>query len=142
MHADFQQLLNTVVSFAQFQLADGGAIYPFGASMTLEGDVGINAADAGRDRPPSQELVNMMTAGFRQLAAERKVRAACICVDVLCTPPGATAKTDAIGVILEHSSGDAIEAYIPYKKGWFGKIRYGEMFTLPGEPQFFVREGE
>lgn len=141
MHADFEKLLGTVISLAQFQLSDKGAIYPFGASMTHEGELGINAADPGRDNAPTQELVGMMTIGFRQLAAEKKISAACICADVYCIPPGGTVKTDAIGVTLEHSSGDAIEAYVPYKKGWFGKVRYGEMFTLPREPQFFVHSG-
>ncbi len=142
MHPDFEELLNTVVSFAQFQLADGGAIYPFGASMTPEGKVGINAADAGRDKPPSQELVGMMTIGFRQLAAAGKIRAACICADVLCVPPGESKKTDAIGVTLEHVSGEAIEAYLPYKKGWLGKYRYGQLFVLPREPQIVVDDGD
>jgi hypothetical protein len=142
MHADFEELLRAVISFAQFQLADGAAIYPFGASMSPAGEVGINAADAGRDKPPAQELVDMMTMGYRQLAAGGKIRAACLCVDVFSIPPGKTAKSDANGVMLEHSSGDAIEAYVPYKRGWFGKLRYGEMYTFPREPQFFVRSGE
>ena len=139
MHPDFEELLNTVVSFAQFQLADGGAIYPFGASMTLDGKLDINAADAGRDKPPCQELVDMMTIGLRQRAASGEIRAACICADVLCVPLGETRKRDAIGVTLEHVSGDAIEAYVPYKKGWFGKYRYGKLVVLPREPQFFAR---
>ena len=114
MHADFDELLNAVISFAQFQLADGGAIYPFGASMTPDGKVGINAADAGRDKPPEPGTeVDLFADDDRPYPPTRygwqDPRRLHLRADVFCVPPGKTAKTDAIGVLLEHDSpGDAI----------------------------------
>lgn len=51
---------------------------------------------------------------------------------------GRLKKTDAIQMSLEHQSGQGMEVFVPYKKSWFGKMRYGELFATPRLLQFFA----
>src|SRR5438034_1717468 len=49
-----EELLNVVLPFAEKMLAAHGEFYPFGASMTLDGQIVQVAAYDGREHPPSQ----------------------------------------------------------------------------------------
>jgi hypothetical protein len=136
-HPDLDELLNTVIPFAQQTLAQYGEFYPFGASMAPDGTIALESAHTGEDQPQSQELIDMLTEGFRQAAAAAKLRAACICFDVRTIPPGETMKTDAVCISLEHESGESVDLFLPYSKGLSGKIRYGELFGAERDRQFF-----
>ena len=137
-HPDLDQLLNAQLPFAQQMLAKHGEFYPFGAAMTTAGEITAEAAYDGTERPPSQQLIDMMTQAFRQRAAAGQIRAAAICYDIRTIPPGETEKTDAICVGLEHQNGEAVDVCVPYKKGWFGKIAYGKLFAAKRTRGFFV----
>ncbi len=142
-HPDLDQLLNALLPFAQQMLAKHGEFYPFGSSMKPAGEivaVGVGAHDGG-EYPPSQRLIDQMTGAFRQQASAGQLRAAGICYDVRTIPPGQTEKCNAICAGLEHQSGQAVDVYVPYKRGWFGKIQYGELFAARRSPQFFVQSG-
>lgn len=138
---DLEELMNTLVPFAQQMLAKSGEFFPFGASMRRDGQIVQNAAHTGSEHPPSQELIDLLTAAFQQDAAAGNLLAVGICLDVRVVAPGTTEKSDAICVRLEHADGEAIEIYVPYKKGWFGKIKYGELFASRGKPVFFLSCG-
>jgi hypothetical protein len=140
-HPDLEELLNALVPFAQQMLSKHGEFYPFGASMNPDGEVAANAADTGDEHPDSQELIVMMMEAFRREAAAGGIRAAGICVDVRTIPPGETEKTDAIKVGLEHQSGEAVDVFIPYEKGFLGKLKYGGLFAAARTPEFFVSSG-
>ena len=134
---ELEELMNSLIPFAQKLLAKAGEFYPFGASMRPDGQLAMNGAYTGSERPRSQELIDLLTSGFQREAAAGNLCAAGICFDVRVLPPGATEKSDAICVQLEHADGESIEIYLPYKKGWFGKVKYGELFANPGTPAFF-----
>jgi hypothetical protein len=140
-HPDLDNLLNAILPFAQQMLAKHGEFYPYGSTMTTDGQIVAQAAYDGDDRPPSQQLLDLMTQAFRQQAANGEIRAAGICYDVRTIPPGQTDKTDAIRVDLEHESGQSVSVFLPYKKGWFGKIQYGHLFATKRDAQFFVQSG-
>ncbi|MGA2556033.1 MAG: hypothetical protein ABSG04_07140 [Verrucomicrobiota bacterium] len=107
--------------------------------MTKAGKIVAHAAYDGTERPPSQQLIDMMTQAFRQQAAAGQIRAAGICYDVRTIPPGQTEKIDAICASLEHESGQFVDVYLPYKKGWFGKARHGQIFAGKRDAPFFVQ---
>ncbi|MBC7782341.1 MAG: hypothetical protein H7144_00760 [Burkholderiales bacterium] len=130
--------MNTLIPFAQQMLAKNGEFYPFGASMGKEGELTHVGASTGSEHPASQELIKLLIAGFQRDAAEGNLRAAGICIDVRIVLPGAIEKSDAICVQLEHVNGEAIEIYVPYRKGWLGKIKYGELFASKGKSAFFA----
>jgi hypothetical protein len=137
-HEDLNGLLEALLPFAQQMLSKHGEFYPFGASMDLVGQINCVSAYDGDEHLESQELIEMMTAGFRTEAVAGRIRAAAICADVRIVPPGQTEKTDAICVSAEHENGEALDAYVPYRKGFLGRYKYGEIFAARRQPQFFV----
>jgi len=140
-HPDLDELLNAVLPFAQQMLSDHGEFFPFGSAMTVDGKIEELAAFTGDERPSSEELIALLTRGLRQKATAGEIRAAAICYDVRTIPPGHSEKTDAVCVSLEHQDGETADVYLPYKKGWFGKISYGQIFGSPRKREFFGRTG-
>ena len=137
-HPDLDELLNLLIPFAQQMLSKHGEFYPFGSAMSTDGKAEAHAAYEGDDNPPSEKLIDLLTRGFQQQAAAGLIRAAAICYDVRIVPPGQTEKSDAICVSAEHQNGEAADVYIPYKKGWFGRISYGELFGVARKREFFA----
>ena len=139
--ADLDAIRNLLIPFAQQMLATAGGFHPFGGSMRMDGQLVQDAAHTGSEYPPSEELIELLTGGFRHRAASGEIRAAGICFDIRVVPPGASKKSDAIFVQVEDFDGEAIRVFVPYKKGLLGKIKYGEMFALQGTPAFFRPPG-
>lgn len=137
-HPDLDELLNVLLPFAQQMLAKQGEFLPFGSSMKIDGTIIANAGYDISAHPQSQEIIDLMISSFQQSATSGELRAAGICCDIRVAPPGMTKKTDAICVSLEHQSGAAVDVVIPYKKGLFGKLIYGELFAAKRTPQFFI----
>jgi hypothetical protein len=131
--------MNALLPFGQQMLQKHGEFFPYGGTMTTAGEITSEAAYDGTEQPPSQKLIEMMTQAFRQKAAAGQIRAAGICYDVRTIPPGQTEKTDAICASLEHQSGQFVDVYLPYKKGWFGKIQFGQIFAAKRNAQFFIQ---
>jgi hypothetical protein len=34
---------------------------------------------------------------------------------------------------------ESVSVFVPYKKGWFGKIQYGELFATKRDAEIFVQ---
>jgi hypothetical protein len=133
------KLLNALLPFAQQMLAKHGEFHPFGAFLNEKGEVVLLAAYDGNEHPPAKELIEMMVEAVRKDALPKGYLAVGICFDVLVTPPEKTGKTDAIQVAIEYADGGAVGVYLPYKKNWFGKVRYGEIFASAAEPRVFTK---
>jgi hypothetical protein len=139
-HPDLDALLNDLLPFAERMLVEHGEFYPFGGSITRDGEHISVAAKASSDRPKSQELIDIMTDSFRAQAAEGKIRAAGICFDVRVIPPGQVDKTDAIQVALEREGGDAVDVFVPYAQLSDSEFTYGELFACERTPTLFVQQ--
>lgn len=137
-HADLEKLLDATLPFGQQMIAKHGEFFPYGAVINSKGEVELRAASDGTEQPASEKLIELMTQAFRAETTAGKIRAACICSDVRVIPPGQTEKTDAICAELEHESGEFLSVFMPYKKGWFGKKRFGDIFAVKREARFFV----
>ena len=138
-NADLEELLNALLPFAQEMLAKHGEFYPIGASMDKTGEISCAAADTGDEQPDSQDVIELLTKGFREEARQGNIRAAAICYDSRIVPPGKTEKVDAIAIRSEHKDGDAIDAYIPYRKGKLGKYKYDDLIAGRGKRTIFSR---
>lgn len=136
-HPDLDELINVVLPFAQNMLGRHGEFYPFGASKSADGEIANVAAYTEDERPSSNEVVDRLISGFRTQANSNELGAAAVCFDVRVTPPGEPKETDAICVRLEHLEGDAVQVFLPYRKGWFGRYRFGELFAVTGEREIF-----
>jgi|SRR5215472_2032872 len=131
------KLLNALLPFAQQMLAKYGAFHPFGAYMNAAGEIVLLGAYDGQEDPKGKELIDMMVVGLRKDAPEKGYRAVGICYDVLVIPPSETKKTDAIEIDIEYLDGEALAVYLPYKKGWFGKVNYGQIFASRADSKIF-----
>lgn len=138
---DLDSLLNALLPFAQGMLAKHGEFYPFAATLKQSGELALEASHTGDDHSASSEVLVLLETGLRQRAqAEDSVlRATGICVDARVQPPSSTEKTDAIQMKLEHVDGEAIEVFLPYRKNFLGRLKYGELFAAPGTPTVFPR---
>jgi hypothetical protein len=134
---ELDALLDPLLNFAQEMLRTKGEFLPFGATMTNEGQVSLTAADTGEERPESQVVIELLASGMRTQANAGHIRAAGICYDSRFTPGGGE-KTDAIAVSLEHRQGDAALVMLPYSKGRFSGLKFGQLVAMaPDERRVF-----
>ncbi len=146
-HPDLNQLFDSLLPLAERMLAEHGEFFPFGGTMKPDGEIATVSADAARllsdggEHPPSQSVIDLMTQAFRQQARSGQLRAAGICCDTRTAPPGQTEKCDAVCASMEHQSGEALSVILPYEKTSNGDVQFGQMFTMPRTPQFFVPFG-
>ncbi len=137
-HPDLDQLLNTLLPFAQEALKKRGAFLPFGASMSADGSISLAAGYATDQGKNPAEIVALLVDGLRSHASAGEIKASGICFDVKVVPPGQRDKVDAIETSLEHVSGEAIEVFLPYRKTLFRTLKYGELFASPGIHRVFL----
>jgi hypothetical protein len=85
-------LLDAVLPMATKTLKEHGEFYPFGASLKQDGKVALAMAYGGREKPPSQPLIDILRDGFRADASTRKIIASAVVYDVRVIPPGTSEK--------------------------------------------------
>ena len=139
-HQDLDMLLQSLLPFAQQMINKHGEFFPFGATMDMNGQIAMASAYTESEQPPSQECSDLLLGGFKVQAKEGKIRACGIVYDVRTIPPGQSEKVDAICARLEHSCGEAVDVFLPYSKGWLGRIKYGEIFAGCGQKIVFGNE--
>jgi len=116
-----------------------GEFFPFGASVGADGELSVDGVLLDDEYPPSQVVIDKYTEVYRARAKTGELAAAAICWDSRVTP-GNGPKTDAISIGLEHSNGESVDVYAPYKKTLPGGYQYGELAATRREPQFFLQE--
>ena len=139
---DLDALMSALLPFAQRMLSKHGEFYPFGAAIDRDGQVRLMAGGADTDRPLADQVIDALVAGFRQAAAEGEVRAVGLCFDARTIPPGSDEKVDSIVLELEHVDGDCVLVALPYHKGLFGRMKYGDSFAASSKPRVFSRVGD
>lgn len=133
---DLNGLLNAVIPFARELMDKHAGFYPFGASLTSDGQTELIGAAGGSERPPSQEVIDILLTGLRDAAKDGRIRASAVCADVKVKLPG-VGKTDAIRVTLEDRGGEALNAFLPYKVHSGDAVEYGEMTFARADPLVF-----
>lgn len=123
VQADFDNLLNPALGFAQQQLDKHGEFFPYVVVVRTDNEAELVAArpDAADDGPKARDVV----AACRITVAERRdqLRAVAVVANVQ-LPSG----EDAIRVELEHSEGPALTLLLTYSHKRFGRgITYGQM---------------
>ncbi len=125
-----------LVPFAEKMLREHGEFYPYGGVMMPDGSLQCIAASDGAERPKSKDLIDLLVAGFREDGRRGKYKATGIVYDVLTLPPGASEKTDAIAVRLDHEAGYSVVVMIPYRLHE-GQLLIGTVFAVKGEGSIF-----
>jgi len=112
---DADALLGAVMPFAEEMLAKHGEFFPFGAVMRSDREVSLVGGHDGRERPPSQDLIDLLADAFRKSARAGEYLATAIVYDVRVTPTGLDEAMDAIAAELEHRRGYAVTVFFPYR---------------------------
>jgi hypothetical protein len=128
-HPDLDALLNPLLSFAQQQLSKRGSFLPFAANMATDGQIAMVGGHTREEHPAPNDLIEFFVDCLSQKAAAGKIRAAGICLDSRVLPSNGSKKTDAIWVQFEHAEGQCVDVYLPYRKGFLGRLRHGELFA-------------
>jgi hypothetical protein len=134
---DLNSLLDTLFTMAQQLIENQGEFYPFGATMTVAGEIVQVAAYTGDEHPTDQELIELLVGAFRAQAANKVVRAVGLCLYVRTIAPGQKEKTDAVCARLRHADGESVDVFLPYQKDESGAILFGELFAWHGEQDIF-----
>ena len=129
---DLDGLLNLVLPLAQKLLGKNGQFYPFGASVSNDGEASLTASDAGLgEHPQPDQVLAAVYDGARATAGEN--RAVAFVSDVLVTG------SSAVQVELEHRDGIALVVLVPYKPATLKRVpTFNDMSVSPGEPRIWI----
>ena len=122
--------------FAEEMLKKNGEFFPFGATVTTQGEVQAAGTYDGNETPAPEVVISTLVQAFQANARDGKVRATGICYDGRVIQNNN--KVDAVIISLEHSSGSATKTCVPYTKGMFGKYKFGELIASLDDPKVFV----
>src|SRR6267142_4649421 len=139
INPEFDKLLSAVIPIAQTMLKDLGAFIPFGAFITSDGEVQLAGGAGDPSHLETGEIVEMYLEAVRQAAGEGNFTSTALCVDVRVQVPGKLEKTDAIQIMLEHSGGEALNAFMPYENHEQSEISYAPLFATPADPRVFIK---
>ena len=117
---------------AQELLGKNGQFYPFGASVSTDGETSLTPPDAGLgDHPQPDRVLAGVYDAARATAGEN--RAAAFVSDVL------VEGSDAVQVELEHRTGIALVVLVPYKPATLKRVpSFRDMSVAPGEPRVWI----
>ncbi len=140
-HPDLDKLMNVLLGFATSMLKSRREFLPFAAVIDMTGEVVLTQPDpaATGAHPSSEAVIDSLITELRRGADQERIRAAAICLDVRATPPGKSESTDAVAVRLEHANGEAVEAFLPYRRSWLGRYSFGQLFAGGLDHQIFNR---
>jgi hypothetical protein len=133
---DCNQLLNAALPFAEQMLRDHGEFFPFGAQMLPDGEIVSVAADDGEHHSRSQNLIDVLQAAFKAGAADGQLLATALVYDVRVVPPGASEKSDAIALNLDHRDSYSVTVFFPYTIT-DGQPTIGDAFANGGDYSIF-----
>lgn len=117
---------------AEDLLGKHGKFYPFGGSISSQGEASLTAADPGvGEHPASDEVLAGLHDGARANAAT--LRAVAFVADVRANG------SDAVQVELEHQEGEALVVLLPYTRSRFRKaLAFGQMSVSSGQPRIWA----
>lgn len=142
--AQLQELLSYCTDFAKTMLNDAGDFYPFGAKLSLEGQVVAVGGHNGSERPLPQEIYQLLKGAFVSEAQNGSISGAALAANVNVPEQYASPSRDAIRVHLE-TPGFARFIYVPYevaKAGLFKKkfsVTLHEPFAVEVSPGLFSK---
>jgi len=134
--SECEVLLNEAMPFAERMLREHGEFYPYGYEMMAAGEIKQVAGYTCTDHPKSQTIIDLLIDGFKEDSAVHKIKATALVYDVLVVPPGASLKTDAIAVALDHRDNYSVTMIYPYVLS-HGNLTVGTPFAQKGRSMVF-----
>lgn len=133
---EVDRLYDATLPLAEHMLGEHGEFYPYAYWVRKDGTVEAVSVLLDEQLSSSREIIEFLTGAIRAMVAKGDIIAAAICYDVGIKPDGKMA--DAICMDIEHRENVSSRVLIPYSKGMFGRIRYGEAGAQQREPTMFA----
>jgi len=139
-HRDIDHLVKAMLTSAKGMLSSTKTLSPFAAEMLHDGEVITRCSRAQGStlgNGNAKDAVAHFESEFRLKASGGEIRAVAICMSVTTPDANRARKVHAICISVEHESGEAIDVYCPYRKGWFGRVRFDDCFSQRRKPKLF-----
>jgi hypothetical protein len=124
---DLDGMLDAAMPFAQEMLAKNGEFYPYGASLSADGEVKMETSYTGDEHPESNAVLALLIGRLRD--RRDALRAVAIVADVRLQDG-----RDAIGVALEHRDGHSLAVLLPYTVRAQATVEYGVLSAAASQP--------
>jgi hypothetical protein len=131
-----QELMDSVLPFAEKMLSEHGEFFPYGGAMKPNGEIVSIGGDNGEEHPPSNELISLLKNAFKDSATSKVYKATALVYDVRVPLPGTGEKTDAIAINLDHVSGYSVIVFLPYSLK-NDELKLGQIFAQAGSNDVF-----
>ncbi|WP_446742083.1 hypothetical protein [Silvibacterium acidisoli] len=143
---DANELLNAGLNYAKTMLRRYGQFGPFGYIMDNDGDVRLEPVSQ-QDMPADPAmLLELLHRQIVERARRGSLQAASTATNVALNKPSDEGYADAVMVELEHKSGYAVKAFVPYRItggqfwGFFPRVvRFGALKLQEGSAQLFAQ---
>lgn len=129
---ELTQLVDLALKTAMSNLEGRETFLPGSFAVSDAGKIDLAVAVHG-----GTEGSNLLVTALRENAVARRLRAAAIYRDVRVRPQGASEDVDAIHVIAEVASGQAIHLFQVYHKNDVGEVVMGESEIVPAPAVIF-----
>lgn len=134
-----EDVMNAVLPFAEEMLTKHREFYPFGGTMSANGEIGHIGGWTGDEHPASTELIELLENAFRTGAARGEYKATALVYDVQTVPPGKQDKQDAVAVALDHRDNYSVVVVFPYSFAPDGQVDIEPPFAIKGENKIFAQ---
>ena len=137
--SDCEDVLNSVLPFAVEMLTQHREFFPFGGTMSADGQIVHTGGWTGEEHPESTEVIELLEKGFRAGAVRGEYKATAIVYDIRTIPPGKQDKQDAIAVALDHRENYSAIVIFPYSFAPDGQLDIETPFAMKGDSKIFVQ---
>ncbi len=121
-----EALMNEAIDFAEVLLNKHNEFFPFGRAMDADGKIVSVAAYDGDEHPPSQDVIDMLKAGFRAAGQKGEYIASALAYDVRIRSQESGEPVDAVAIDLDNVNDYSVTVFFPYSmesdKAIFGAI--------------------
>lgn len=130
-----EALMNELITVGINLLKKQGEFYPYAAVMNIDGTTKFVEYYDGNEFPESEALINNLRETCKQFACDKEIKASGIVWNTSVSLP--SGKEDAILVSLEHKDDYCVKVALPYKLGFFRKVKTGNLLALEGDNEIF-----
>jgi hypothetical protein len=138
--ADMRLLFATLREYSGYTLTDCPVFKPFGASVDLNGKVGLAVAQLD-GQPELSEYRDALVKGFRGQAQRGEIRAAGYAQSGRHSFPGGVGERAAILIRIECRAGVCGLIAVPYSVDEPDKVAFAESYIMRDEPWVWVGLG-
>ncbi len=137
--SECEEVLNVVLPFTGDMLAKHREFFPFGGTMSVDGEITHTGAWTGGENPPSADVLELLENGLCAGAKRGEYKATALVYGIRTIPPGDEEERDAIAVALDHRDDYSGVVIFPYAFTSDGGLLIESPFAIPGESKIFSK---